>query len=53
MEITITATFAVDGPTWANEYHITPNEVREDVKSYLTTALSDLSEMLQLKGTVK
>jgi hypothetical protein len=52
-ELTFTATMAVDVETWAAEYHLSPEEVLDDVRSYLTTALTDLNEMLKLKGVLK
>lgn len=51
--IRITADILVDMETWAAEYGITVTEVRDDVRNYLTTALSDLHELLALRGAVK
>jgi hypothetical protein len=50
--IRIQADISVDIAEWAEEYGIPHTEVREDVKSYLTTQLSECSPLLRLKGFV-
>jgi len=51
--IRVQADIVVDLETWAAEYGIPLTEVREDVRTYLTTALSDLHPLLALRGAVK
>jgi len=43
----------VDFDEWATEYGIPHTEVREDIKTYLTTALSEMHPLLKLKGSVQ
>lgn len=52
-DVKFTATLSVDVETWAAEYGISEEEVLADVRNYLNSALSDLNEMLHLKGAIK
>lgn len=48
MKIAINVTLDVDETAWANEFGILQNEVRADVKTYMTTMLNSVPDELPI-----
>jgi hypothetical protein len=49
MKVRLVVTVEVDPQTWAEEYSVHPEEVREDVRRYFRNAISE-APAIQLAG---